>query len=116
AGLDMSSKVKDVIYNGGWAWPIELSSKYPLLSTIVVPTVSTSLDTLEWHSDGGVSMPFSVATVWNCLRPRDAVVPWYNVVWFNYCIPRHAFHMWLAVTRRPKTLWKLFVYGGCLIL
>ncbi|GJR78441.1 putative RNA-directed DNA polymerase, eukaryota, reverse transcriptase zinc-binding domain protein [Tanacetum coccineum] len=103
AGLDMSSKVKDVIYNGGWAWPIELSSKYPLLSTIVVPTVSTSLDTLEWHSDGGVSMPFSVATVWNCLRPRDAVVPWYNVVWFNYCIPRHAFHMWLVVKRRLKT-------------
>ncbi|GJS10955.1 hypothetical protein Tco_0367751 [Tanacetum coccineum] len=76
-----NSKVKDVIYNGGWAWPIELSSKYPLFSTIVVPTVSTSLDTLEWHSNGGASMPFSVETVWNCLRPRDVVVPWYNVVW-----------------------------------
>ncbi|GJT84690.1 hypothetical protein Tco_1066407 [Tanacetum coccineum] len=68
AGLDMSSKVKDVFYNGGWVWPIELSSKYPLLSTIVVPTVSTSLDTLEWHSDGGVSMPFSVAIVWDSMK------------------------------------------------
>ncbi|GJW84458.1 hypothetical protein Tco_0157603 [Tanacetum coccineum] len=57
---------------------------------------------MEWHSDGGVSMPFSVATVWNCLRPRDVVVPWYNVVWFNYCISRHAFHMWLVVKRQLK--------------
>ncbi|GJT98866.1 hypothetical protein Tco_1094384 [Tanacetum coccineum] len=43
------------------------------------------------------------SAVWNCLRPRDAVVPWYNVVWFNYCIPRHEFHMWLVVKRRLKT-------------
>ncbi|GJX72136.1 hypothetical protein Tco_0309307 [Tanacetum coccineum] len=100
AGLDMSSKVNDVIYNGGWAWPIELSSKYPLLSTIVVPTVSTTLDSLEWHSDGGVSMPFSVATVWNCLRPRDVVVPWVTIGFVNYCI--HDLHFtcgwWLNVS------------------
>ncbi|GJS19319.1 RNA-directed DNA polymerase, eukaryota, reverse transcriptase zinc-binding domain protein [Tanacetum coccineum] len=81
AGLDMSSNVKDVMHNGGWDWPIELSSKYPILNTIATPTVSASLDTLEWHSNAGVTMPFSVATVWNCLRPRATEVPWYNVVW-----------------------------------
>ncbi|GKA46343.1 RNA-directed DNA polymerase, eukaryota, reverse transcriptase zinc-binding domain protein [Tanacetum coccineum] len=103
AGLDMSSNVKDVMHNGGWDWPIELSSKYPILNTIATLTISTSLDTLEWHSNDGVTMPFSVATVWNYLRPRATEVPWYNVVWFNHCIPRHAFHMWLVVKRRLKT-------------
>nr|GEW39308.1 hypothetical protein [Tanacetum cinerariifolium] len=103
AGLDMSSTVRDVIHNGGWDWPLDLSSKYYILSTIVVPNISSSRDILEWRSDSGVTMPFKVVTVWNCLRPRDAEVTWYHVVLFNNCIPRHSFHMWLVVKRRLKT-------------
>nr|GEX10750.1 hypothetical protein [Tanacetum cinerariifolium] len=101
AGLDMSSTVRDVIHNGGWDWPLDLSSKYPILSTIDVPNISSSRDILEWYS--GVTMPFKVATVWNCLQPRDVDVTWYHVVWFNNCIPRHSFHMWPVVKRRFKT-------------
>ncbi|GJR34843.1 mediator of RNA polymerase II transcription subunit 1 like protein [Tanacetum coccineum] len=63
AGLDMFSKVKDVIHNGDWLWPLELSSKYPILSSLNVPSISTSTDALEWQNDCGVSQPFSVATV-----------------------------------------------------
>ncbi|GKA99204.1 RNA-directed DNA polymerase, eukaryota, reverse transcriptase zinc-binding domain protein [Tanacetum coccineum] len=103
AGLDMFSKVKDVIHNGDWLWPLELSSKYPILSSLNVPSISTSTDALEWQNDCGVSQPFSVATVWDCFRPRADEVTWYNVVWFNNCIPRHSFHMWLVAKRKLKT-------------
>nr|GEW16599.1 hypothetical protein [Tanacetum cinerariifolium] len=103
AGLDMSSTVRDVIHNDGWDWPLDLSSKYPILSTIDVPNISSLRDILEWRSDSGVTLPFKVATVWNCLRQREADVTWYHVVWFNNCIPRHSFHMWLVVKRRLKT-------------
>nr|GEW87712.1 hypothetical protein [Tanacetum cinerariifolium] len=37
------------------------------------------------------------------LRPRAAVVNWFDVVWFTNCIPRHAFHMWLVAKCRLKT-------------
>ncbi|GJS26095.1 hypothetical protein Tco_0486715 [Tanacetum coccineum] len=47
--------------------------------------------------------PFSVNAVWNCIRPRDVVVNWYDVVWFANCIPSHAFHLWLVAKRRLKT-------------
>ncbi|GKE41866.1 hypothetical protein Tco_1469150, partial [Tanacetum coccineum] len=70
AGLDMFSKVKDVIHNGDWLWPLELSSEYPILSSLNVPSISTSTDALEWQNDCGVSQPFSVATVWDCFRPH----------------------------------------------
>nr|GEU65637.1 hypothetical protein [Tanacetum cinerariifolium] len=36
---------------------------------------------------------FSVQRVWETIRPRDNEVPWYDLVWFSSCIPRHAVHI-----------------------
>lgn len=30
-------------------------------------------------------------------------MPWYDVVWFSQCIPRHAFHVWLIMRHKLKT-------------
>nr|GEU86161.1 hypothetical protein [Tanacetum cinerariifolium] len=46
---------------------------------------------------------FSVQRVWETIRPRDNEVPWYDLVWFSSCIPRHAVHMWLIIKKRLKT-------------
>ncbi|GJU62215.1 non-specific lipid-transfer protein AP10-like protein [Tanacetum coccineum] len=59
-------------------------------------------DSLEWRSNMGV-MPFTVNMVWNCIRPRNEVVAWSDVIWFSKCIPRHAFHFWLVLKRKLKT-------------
>ncbi|GKA61771.1 hypothetical protein Tco_0761290 [Tanacetum coccineum] len=103
AGFTLSSKVKDAVSNGNWSWPGEWYTKYPILNSLVVPSLMNMEDWLEWHNRLGVIKPFSVSAVWNCIRPRAALVDWYNVVWFANCIPRHAFHMWLVAKRRLKT-------------
>ncbi|GJX43971.1 putative reverse transcriptase domain-containing protein [Tanacetum coccineum] len=76
AGWNLSTKVRDLIHEGMWNWPIECD---------------------------GVGKPFSVYHVWNSIRPRDNEVPWFNFVWFSNCIPRHAFNMWLIIKKRLKT-------------
>jgi reverse transcriptase-like protein len=50
-----------------------------------------------------VNHDYSVANVWEAIRPRDFEVPWFKVVWFPHCIPKHAFHLWLVIKRKLKT-------------
>nr|GEW39637.1 hypothetical protein [Tanacetum cinerariifolium] len=108
AGLSSLSKVKEVFCNGVWTWPRYLLDKYPLLSSINVLNIShNAADQLEWHNELGLSKPFSVATVWSTIRPRNAKVDWCKVVWFSSCIPRHAFNFWLVIKQRLKTQDKL---------
>ncbi|GJS46061.1 reverse transcriptase domain, reverse transcriptase zinc-binding domain protein [Tanacetum coccineum] len=79
------------------------SLNIPLLNSVAVPTLSAMQDRLEWRDRLEIVKPFSVNAVWNCIRPRDAVVNWYDVVWFANCIPSHAFHLWLVAKHRLKT-------------
>nr|GEV03215.1 hypothetical protein [Tanacetum cinerariifolium] len=51
----------------------------------------------------GIGKQFLVHNVWESIRPRDNLVPWYDLVWFHACIPRHAFNMWLIFKQRLRT-------------
>ncbi|GJS87445.1 reverse transcriptase domain, reverse transcriptase zinc-binding domain protein [Tanacetum coccineum] len=123
AGFDISSKVQDVISNESWKWLNEWLLKYPSLYTIIVPTlVSNSLDRLFRVVVVGAAYQdvdswFSVAIVWECIRPRGDEIDWYNLVWFSHDIPRHAIHLWLVIKRKLKTQdtprqWDLKPYTG----
>nr|GEY91054.1 hypothetical protein [Tanacetum cinerariifolium] len=102
AGLDLSSKVRDVIANRIWNWPIVLLVKYPFLDVIPISyIVKCSLDRFECRT-GSVTKPFSVSNVWNSIRPRDDKVNWYALVWYALCIPRHAFNTWLIIKCKLK--------------
>ncbi|GKB96202.1 putative reverse transcriptase domain-containing protein [Tanacetum coccineum] len=103
AGFNISSKVQVAVANGAWIWPSDWYSKYPILNSLATPNLSDVDDRLEWRERVGVVKLFSVAAVWNCVRPRSDVVNWCDVVWLSNCIPRHAFHMWLVAKRRLKT-------------
>ncbi|GJR25235.1 reverse transcriptase zinc-binding domain-containing protein [Tanacetum coccineum] len=103
AGLNLKSKVKDVIHNGTWIWPHELLVKYPFLSECHVPIIEDNSDCLEWRNSQGITKTFSVTQAWSDLRTRDVKVDWYSMVWFSSCIPRHAFNLWLIVRRKLKT-------------
>ncbi|GJZ37313.1 hypothetical protein Tco_0583504 [Tanacetum coccineum] len=104
AGWNLSTKVRDLIHDGMWNWPIEWFHIYPLLCTIHVPAIRHDKSAyLEWRDSDGIGKPFSVYHVWNSIRPRDNEVPWFNFVWFSNCIPRHAFNMWLIIKKRLKT-------------
>ncbi|GJZ55695.1 reverse transcriptase domain, reverse transcriptase zinc-binding domain protein [Tanacetum coccineum] len=103
AGLNLHSKVKEVILNGSWLWPPYLLTKYPFLSECHVPLLDDTFDSLVWRNSQGRIKRFSVTQVWSNIRNRDSKVNWYNMVWFSSCIPRHAFNLWLIVRRKLKT-------------
>nr|GFB31901.1 hypothetical protein [Tanacetum cinerariifolium] len=91
ASRDFSTKVRDVILHGAWNWPSYLCTKYPNLSMLAVPNIMENTpDRLVWQNVQGINKPFSVSQVWSSLRPRNLKVPWFAVVWYSYCILRHA--------------------------
>nr|GEW61890.1 hypothetical protein [Tanacetum cinerariifolium] len=104
AGFNLSTKVSDLIYDGVWQWPIEWLGKYPQLVHVSVPNLrEDAQDLLEWRDTNGSKKIFFVHYGWNSIRPRDNLVLWYDFVWFQNCIPRHAFNMWLIIKKRLKT-------------
>ncbi|GJZ80021.1 putative RNA-directed DNA polymerase, eukaryota, reverse transcriptase zinc-binding domain protein [Tanacetum coccineum] len=107
AGFTLSSKVNDLIVNGMWSWPHEWNSKYPMLASLVPPMLVETHDQLEWHDLTGSVKKFDVATVWETIRPHYDVVPWHDVVWYSYCIPRYSLHLWLVIHGKLKTQDKL---------
>nr|GEY50237.1 hypothetical protein [Tanacetum cinerariifolium] len=74
AGFTHSSTVKEAISNGSWSWPGEWFTKYPMLSSLDVPTLGSMDDTLEWYDIEGVPKKFSVHSVWESIRPRSELV------------------------------------------
>ncbi|GJV72227.1 hypothetical protein Tco_1492222 [Tanacetum coccineum] len=108
AGLSPFSKLWDILNNGVFSWPSELSSKHFFLLSINMPNARTNRpDLLEWRNETGTVKQFYISSVWNSIRPRSNMVVWFDVVWFSNCIPRHAFNLWLAVKQRLKTQDKL---------
>ncbi|GJX24650.1 RNA-directed DNA polymerase, eukaryota, reverse transcriptase zinc-binding domain protein [Tanacetum coccineum] len=102
AGLTLYSHVGDVIRDGDWVWPRVLLDKYQFLNECTVP-LSNNCDTLEWRLYDGTVKRFSVAQVWECIRPRADKVPWVDLIWFAMGIPRHAFNLWLIINHKLKT-------------
>ncbi|GJR83550.1 hypothetical protein Tco_0154335 [Tanacetum coccineum] len=116
AGFDLKTKLSEVIIDNVWRWPTDWSLKYPNIISLPVPMLQPNdRDCLEWRDDTGMVKPFSVAVVWECIRPRNTVVPWFNVVWFSEAIPRHAFLMWLVIKGKLNTQDKMVGWNTSLI-
>ncbi|GKC35543.1 putative RNA-directed DNA polymerase, eukaryota, reverse transcriptase zinc-binding domain protein [Tanacetum coccineum] len=72
------------------------------------------------RGDTGVAVKYDndtriLVVVWECIRPRNTMVPWFNVVWFSKAIPRHAFLMWLVIKGKLKTQDKMVGWNTSLI-
>ncbi|GJT37282.1 hypothetical protein Tco_0937147 [Tanacetum coccineum] len=81
----------------------DLSTKYPMLCSIIPPIFSDIEDRLEWRNINGLVKPFSVSNVWDCIRPHFEIVPWHDVVWFNNCVPRFSLLLWTVIHGKLKT-------------
>ncbi|KAK1421767.1 hypothetical protein QVD17_24378 [Tagetes erecta] len=105
AGFSTSNKVADLVNEvGSWRWPQAWYDLFPVLINIHVPLICNSRrDVSIWQDDMGVERKFSVHTVWETIRYRSMEVDWFNIVWFTYCIPRHAFHVWLVCRKKLNT-------------
>ncbi|GJZ65006.1 reverse transcriptase domain-containing protein [Tanacetum coccineum] len=95
--------VADLIINGTWAWPPLRTDKAPKLEQLVVPNIVDSKDVLQLRGANGVLSRFSVAKVWEAIRPRGTHVDWFRIIWFSHAIPRHSFNLWLIMRNSLKT-------------
>ncbi|KAK1406264.1 hypothetical protein QVD17_41555 [Tagetes erecta] len=103
-GFSRTDKVADLVIDRNWSWPIAWYDLFPVLINIPVPLLSYNRkDVSIWHDNQGVERKFSIHIVWETIRHRNPKVPWYNMVWFRYCIPRHAFHVWLVCRKKLNT-------------
>ncbi|XP_071728987.1 uncharacterized protein [Rutidosis leptorrhynchoides] len=102
AGFIGNATVSSFLSNNSWSCPQSWYSKYPMLANIAVPDTSKH-DSVRWRGTEGDLINFSVTAAWDSLRPRAPVVSWYNSVWFQQCIPRHTFVIWLLVKEKLKT-------------
>ncbi|GKB63682.1 hypothetical protein Tco_0919868 [Tanacetum coccineum] len=101
SGLSLGSKVADVIKNGVWDWPMEITKTFDALTIISPPClVKGKHDKVVWKSIKGVKFDFSLSRVWDDIRRFSPFIPWSSLVWFSQCIPRHSFMLWLAILDR----------------
>nr|XP_043611662.1 uncharacterized protein LOC122583310 [Erigeron canadensis] len=96
-----TTKVVDLIVEGSWIWPIEWNDKFP---NLCVPIIEAHRDDdLIWRDSKGVLTDISVQNIWDDIRNKATKVPWYRLVRFNQCIPKHAFLLWPIMLRKLKT-------------
>ncbi|XP_024979735.1 uncharacterized protein LOC112516753 [Cynara cardunculus var. scolymus] len=118
--MDLNLKVRDVVIDGLWAWPMEIWSKYgEILKLYLPPLIDGIKDKVKWKNKDGVSFDFSVAAVWRDIRDEENMVKWANMIWFSQG-SRHAFILWLAIRNRLRTKdrlgqWSLNMDTQCVI-
>lgn len=103
-GFSIDSMVMDVINRLHGSWPVAWVSRDERFHTCEVPTIQPGRrDVTNWIGSDGQIMPF---TVRDCVRSMEGTrtdVAWWNDVWFQSHIPKHAFCMWLACHERLPT-------------
>ncbi|GJV50360.1 hypothetical protein Tco_1440572 [Tanacetum coccineum] len=81
-GFDLTSITKDVLVIGSWTWQAEWYIKYPPLATITNPAlVHNAISRLIWKTMDDTDKEFSLASVWDTIRPKGTVIDWHDIVW-----------------------------------
>nr|GEW73720.1 hypothetical protein [Tanacetum cinerariifolium] len=80
--LASSLTVNEMITNGEWMWPLEWHQKFPLITSLTVPSINADVeDKIVWQTNGGVTTNFIVSIANQDLNIQSPVVPWRNLVW-----------------------------------
>ncbi|XP_021979810.1 uncharacterized protein LOC110875926 [Helianthus annuus] len=103
AGFLLEDKVADLYSDNSWVWPQDWRSRFIELNQLVSIHLQPNTDDRICWIEGDDLHDFSSSTVWQSLRSREQEIDWVNIVWFNQCIPRHAFLMWLIMRRKLLT-------------
>lgn len=98
-----SCTITEAVDGGVWKWPNEWYT-YLVLNNIQVPMLNEmEKDIIQWIDKDGKKTVFSTRQVWKDLKVIGQKVNWYDMVWFNQCIPKHAFVLWMAVQGKLMT-------------
>ncbi|KAL0875497.1 hypothetical protein Bca101_025202 [Brassica carinata] len=113
--ISFSATVSDACDDRGW---LMRGARSPAaeelqiyLTTIPLPTLTSSADHYVWEINGDELEEFSNSKTWNMVRNRAAEQPWTRSIWFKGHIPRHAFTSWVAHQDRLPTRSRLLRWG-----
>lgn len=111
----MNAAVVDATAGSVWTLPHPRSQRevnlHAYLSTINLPLSADVDDIYEWIAGDSPLRVFRSSTTWEVLRPRQAIKPWVDVVWFKGAIPKLSFTMWTANYDRLPTRARLAAWG-----
>ncbi|XP_022019069.1 uncharacterized protein LOC110919099 [Helianthus annuus] len=103
AGFRLEDSVSDIQANGQWKWPVAWRDLFPVLIQLDHVNIRpNNPDRVMWR-DGNNTSVFSSSEAWNSVRFKGTEIDWCTIVWFNQCIPRHAFLMWLIMRGKLLT-------------
>ncbi|XP_071712503.1 uncharacterized protein [Rutidosis leptorrhynchoides] len=88
-------------------WPSTWYTEFNAIQDVAPPILTDQSDIVQWRDCSGNWIDFPVSVVWDTIRPHAPTIPWCSVIWYNQCIPRHAFIVWLLMGERLKTQDKL---------
>ncbi|XP_074341936.1 uncharacterized protein LOC141679333 [Apium graveolens] len=116
-GLHYNDKLSSIIVNDTWRLPRPNPRHHHLepllvhwLQTFDFPSVNSGgVDTLLW--DGINATKIKTWHIWNSIRSRGDLVPWFKAVWHRLRITRYAHHQWLLCHGRLSTLARLHRFG-----
>ncbi|XP_074327861.1 uncharacterized protein LOC141665779 [Apium graveolens] len=116
-GLHHNARLSSIILNGTWRLPRPNPRHHHLdplltqwLQAFDYPTVnSNGMDTLLW--DGINATKIKTWHIWNSIRSRGYLVPWYKAILHRLRVTRYAHHQWLMCHGRLNTLSRLHRFG-----
>ncbi|GJR14347.1 reverse transcriptase zinc-binding domain-containing protein [Tanacetum coccineum] len=112
ARLKEDLNLSDMITKGQWNWPEEWYDKFPMVTQIAYPALNdVNTDRIVWRNRDEKDLKFSVSIAYADMSIQYPIVPWWKLIWFSHCIPKHSFIVWLAVQDRLTTQDKLRKWG-----
>ncbi|KAK1413815.1 hypothetical protein QVD17_29551 [Tagetes erecta] len=104
AGLNLRSKVCEVVNGNSWIWPDGWNIKFPMLYLHGPPEIKPEIkDRVYWLTNRGKRVIFSIKTAFEDLSVTQPDVDWRKIVWYSQGIPSHMYILWLAIRQRLLT-------------
>ncbi|GKD27044.1 hypothetical protein Tco_1233258, partial [Tanacetum coccineum] len=101
ARMSKMIKLADMIHEDAWKWPNSwIIDELDVISTVIPRLRNEVSDKVKWRSVDNSLVPFHTKEVMKVFSPQMEKVKWYKLEWFNQCIPKHAFCLWLAMLGR----------------
>ena len=70
---------------------------------------------IEMRNDGEVwkylGSKYSVAVIWNEIRPKQDKKEWHRLLWSSLMIPRHVIVTWMVILNKLPTLDHMSSWG-----
>lgn len=89
--------VSQAITKPSWSWNCKKIMK---LRPLFFQFVESRNGVKRWNLNGG---KFSIASVWEAIRPQLKKVPWHRLVWSAPCVPKHNLIAWMVAVNRLPT-------------